>query len=49
VKVFLESHETIADEVAKILSETMVSAGKEFLKLVPVEAEASIGDNWSDK
>lgn len=48
-EIILEAHESIADEVAKILSEVMVSSGKEFLKLVPVEAQASIGDNWSDK
>lgn len=48
-EIILEAHESIADEVAKILSDTMVEAGKEFLKLVPIEAEASIGDNWSDK
>jgi len=27
----------------------MVNSGKEFLKRVPIEAEASIGDNWADK
>jgi DNA polymerase I-like protein with 3'-5' exonuclease and polymerase domains len=48
-EIILEAKEEIADKVAKILSDTMVEAGKEFLLKVPVEAEASIGDNWADK
>lgn len=48
-EIILEAKEDIADKVAVILSDTMVKAGKEFLKRVPVEAEASIGDSWADK
>ena len=48
-EIILEAKEDIADKVAVILSDTMREAGEEFLKRVPIEAEASIGDNWSDK
>lgn len=48
-EIILEAKEDIADKVADILSDVMIEAGKEFLVKVPVEAEASIGDNWSDK
>lgn len=48
-ETILEAKENISDQVAKVLSEVMVSSGKEFLKRVPIEAEASIGDNWADK
>ncbi|BAQ66934.1 bifunctional 3'-5' exonuclease/DNA polymerase [Geminocystis sp. NIES-3709] len=48
-EIILEAHESIAEDVAKILSEVMVSSGKEFLKLVPIEADSSMGDNWADK
>ncbi|BAQ64610.1 DNA polymerase [Geminocystis sp. NIES-3709] len=48
-EIILEAHESISSQVASVLSETMVNSGKEFLNRVPIEAEASIGDNWSDK
>ena len=48
-EIILEAHEDIADQVAKVLSEVMVNSGKEFLKRVPIEADSSIGNNWSDK
>jgi DNA polymerase I len=48
-EIILEAHESIASEIAKILSDTMVNSGKEFLKKVPIEADSSIGNNWSDK
>jgi DNA polymerase I-like protein with 3'-5' exonuclease and polymerase domains len=48
-EIILEAHEEIAEDVAKILSEVMVNSGKEFLKRVPIEADSSIGNNWSDK
>lgn len=48
-EIILEAHESIADEVAKILSDTMVEASKEFLTKVPIEADASICDNWAKK
>jgi DNA polymerase I-like protein with 3'-5' exonuclease and polymerase domains len=48
-EIILEAHESIASEVAKILSEVMVNSGKEFLRTVPIEADSSIGNNWSDK
>ncbi|BAQ63231.1 DNA polymerase I (plasmid) [Geminocystis sp. NIES-3708] len=48
-EIILEAHEDIAEDVAKVLSEVMVSSGKEFLKRVPIEADSSIGNNWADK
>ncbi|MGI0482684.1 bifunctional 3'-5' exonuclease/DNA polymerase [Geminocystis sp. CENA526] len=48
-EIILEAHEDIADQVASVLSEVMVNSGKEFLKRVPIEADSSIGNNWSDK
>lgn len=48
-EIILEAHESIAEDVAKTLSEVMVSSGKEFLKRVPIEADSSIGNSWADK
>ncbi len=48
-EIILESPRESADKVAVILSDTMVEAGREFLRKVPVIAEASIGDSWADK
>ncbi|WP_330205495.1 bifunctional 3'-5' exonuclease/DNA polymerase [Cyanobacterium sp. Dongsha4] len=48
-EIILEAHEDIAEDVAKTLTEVMVSSGKEFLKRVPIEADSSIGNNWADK
>lgn len=48
-EIILECPADSAEEVARILSSEMVAAGEEFLKTIPVEAEASIGDSWADK
>lgn len=48
-EIILEASEDIAEDVARVLSEVMVNSGKEFLKRVPIEADSSIGNNWSDK
>lgn len=48
-EIILEAHEDIAEDVAKVLSEVMVTSGKEFLKKVPIEADSSIGNTWADK
>ena len=48
-EIILECHENRAEEAAVILKDTMEQAGREFLKLVPVEVEVSIGDSWAEK
>ncbi|MBD2395967.1 bifunctional 3'-5' exonuclease/DNA polymerase [Cyanobacterium aponinum FACHB-4101] len=48
-EIILEAHESVAEDVAKTLSEVMVNSGKEFLKKVPIEADSSIGVSWADK
>ncbi|MGK7893122.1 MAG: hypothetical protein AB4372_05685 [Xenococcus sp. (in: cyanobacteria)] len=48
-EIILEAPTESADKVAAILSDTMVEAGREFLRKVPVIASASIGDSWADK
>jgi hypothetical protein len=35
--------------VALILKETMVEAGRVFLKTVPVEADVVIANTWTEK
>ncbi len=34
------------EEFSKILKETMIKAGEEFLKKVPLEVDITIGDSW---
>lgn len=48
-EVVLETKCEQADEVARILKETMESAGAEYLKLVPLLAEVQIADSWAEK
>ncbi|HET8689449.1 MAG TPA: DNA polymerase, partial [Methanosarcina sp.] len=48
-EIILEAHESVANEVSKVLSDVMVEAGKEFLRLVPVEAEGTIAESWAEK
>ena len=42
----VECDEKIADEIAEIVSQQMVVAGKEYLPRVPVVAEAKVADVW---
>ena len=39
----------LAGEVAVILKETMIQAGKAYLGKVPIEVEVTIGDTWAEK
>jgi len=48
-EIILEVHEGVAAEVAAILKETMIQAGKAYLSRVPVEVEVTIGDTWAEK
>ena len=48
-EIITECPENIAQEVARVQSLCMESAGAEILKIVPCVAEASIGSSWADK
>jgi DNA polymerase I-like protein with 3'-5' exonuclease and polymerase domains len=48
-EIILECPEDSASQVASILSEIMENSGRKFLTKVPVIAEATICDNWSEK
>lgn len=48
-EILLEVPEANANDAARILKETMEAAGRKYLKLVPVEADASVVDSWADK
>lgn len=48
-EILLEVPEFTAADAARILKETMEAAGSEYLKLVPVEAEASVMNSWAEK
>jgi DNA polymerase I len=48
-EIVLEAESEKADEVARILKETMESAGGEYLRLVPLLAEVQIADSWAEK
>jgi DNA polymerase I-like protein with 3'-5' exonuclease and polymerase domains len=48
-EIVLEVPEGMAREVAVILKETMIQAGKAYLSKVPVEVEVTIGETWAVK
>src|SRR5207249_411505 len=48
-EIVVECAETIAAETARIVSQIMVAAAKEFLPNVPVEVEAVVADAWVKK
>ncbi|MCK5787245.1 MAG: bifunctional 3'-5' exonuclease/DNA polymerase [Candidatus Sabulitectum sp.] len=48
-EIVLECDETIAQETALLLRNTMEAAGSRYMKDVPVVAEASIAENWAEK
>lgn len=45
-EIIVECAEAIAPEIAPLVSQAMVKAGKEFLPRVPVEADAKIEQAW---
>ena len=47
--VILEVPDRLAGEVAAILRETMIEAGKAYLSKVPIEVEVAIGKTWAEK
>lgn len=48
-EIVLECDESVAEETALLLKNTMEEAGFRYMKDVPVVAEASIADNWAGK
>jgi len=48
-EIILECPEPKASQVASILKKVMIQAGEKFLKLIPVEVEVGIVDNWAEK
>jgi len=48
-EIVLECDENRAQETAELLTEIMESAGRRYMKDVPVVAEAGIADSWADK
>jgi DNA polymerase-1 len=46
-EIIVSSHESIADEVFKIVHDDMISAGQEFIHNVPVGVEGKIDTCWS--
>ena len=48
-EIILEVLEGLVGEVAVILKETMIQAGKAYLGNVPVEVEVTIAHTWAEK
>ena len=48
-EIILEAPEDKAEQVAQILKNTMEKAGQDILKSVPVIAETTIANSWSEK
>lgn len=48
-EIVLETEKEQALETARILKETMETAGAQYLKLVPMLAEVQIADSWAEK
>ena len=48
-EIIFEAPELNAEKASNILEETMIEAGKCYLKKVPVEVEVSIADSWAGK
>jgi DNA polymerase I len=48
-EIVLETGWEQAEEVARILKETMENAGAEYLRLVPLLAEVQVAESWAEK
>jgi DNA polymerase-1 len=46
-EVIVECDDTESTEIAKILENAMETAGKEFIKKVPIKVDAHIADEWT--
>lgn len=45
-EIVTEAREDVAEEVAKMVEDKMIEAGKKLLKLVPVKVDVHISDCW---
>jgi DNA polymerase-1 len=48
-EIILEVQEFKAEKASKILEETMIEAGKYYLKKIPIEVEVFVSDSWAGK
>ena len=48
-EIILETPEHISEEIAPVLKDLMIEAGRYYLKSIPVEVEVTIVDNWLEK
>ena len=48
-EIVLECDESLSEETALLLRETMEAAGERYMKDLPVIAEASIAESWAEK
>ncbi len=48
-EIVIEVPESKAEEAVKLLRDTMIEAGREYLKTVPVEVDVAYGKSWADK
>ena len=48
-EIILEVPDGMVNDVAAVLLETMIKAGKAYLTRVPIEVEVNIGDTWAEK
>ena len=46
-EIIIECDEKEAEQVARVLEESMLGAGREFLSKVPVKADVTIADEWA--
>lgn len=45
-EIVVECHDASAEKIARLVTSTMIKAGKEFLPRVPVEVDAKVTDAW---
>ena len=48
-EIILECDESIAQDTAKLLKDTMEEAGRKYVKDLPIVAEAHVADSWAEK
>ena len=48
-EILLDVPDKSATQAAGILKSTMIKAGKEFIKSVPIDVDVGIGDSWDSK
>jgi DNA polymerase-1 len=46
-ELLVEAAESIAEDVRGIVVREMISAGQEFIKVVPIDIDAKVAETWS--